>query len=166
MSRTLFPSSIENRYGRKSSQRGALSCGWFGVRASARTGPADRHPSSSHVALRRDHGRALHLSGGRRGRTAARCGRAQRRRAAPHRMSVFGPPSPGSRPAVIHPKSLLAGPGWARSSYTPAAPRSTQCQGASGSTMNRCWPCLSRVRQAAARRRLAAARGRCRPACG
>jgi hypothetical protein len=32
--------------------------------------------------------------------------------------------------------------------------------------MNRCWPCWSRVRQAAARRRPAAARGRCRPACG
>ena len=38
--------------------------------------------------------------------------------------------------------------------------------GASRSTMNRCWPCWSRVRQAVALRRPAVARWRCRPACG
>jgi hypothetical protein len=33
-------------------------------------------------------------------------------------------------------------------------------------TRNRCWPCWSRVRQEEARHRPAAARWRCRPACG
>jgi hypothetical protein len=37
---------------------------------------------------------------------------------------------------------------------------------ASRSTRNRYWPCWSRVQQAAALRRLAAARSRCCPACG
>jgi hypothetical protein len=38
--------------------------------------------------------------------------------------------------------------------------------GASRSTMNRYWPCWSKVRQAPALRQPATARWRCRPACG
>ena len=54
----------------------------------------------------------------------------------------------------------------ARDGEIPRRAKQSSRQVAFGATRNRCWPCWSRVRQAAARRRPAAARWRCRPACG
>jgi hypothetical protein len=67
-------------------------------------------------------------------------------------------PHPASEPSLRATREVSA-------SFTP--PRHDPIRaGAGRSTMNRCWPCWSRARQAATLRRLVAARWRCRPACG
>ena len=88
--------------------------------------------------------------------------------------------------AVVHPQSEERGrgtshlgisadghehPGLGRDHAAPekarrCRARHRRCDELRRTTRNRCWACCSRVRLAAARRRPAAARWRCRPACG